>query len=228
MNKNSLLTLGIGFIAGAGLTWGYLNLAPNDLEPAQSQQSNTLLQKSHAQQSNSNEVTSNKVISAATEQAVILEQNESTTSTAFESQDIDALPLEEQVTQLKLQLIKQKSLMESVVKQLRAPNDVEAALQAQFDEQQRDEEWAYQIETALQDFLLTADLASIPDIVSAECRSSVCKFKLAAPTDNDSFDHTHWRELNDKLMKQELWLQFKRTTSTSSDTELTLLMATEL
>ena len=228
MNKNSLLTLGIGFIAGAGLTWGYLNLVPNDLEAAQTQQINTLLQKKHAQQSKSNEATPNKVIPAVTEEVVSLEQNENTTSTALEPQEIDELPLEEQVTQLKLQLAKQKSLMENVVKQLRAPNDVEAALQAQFDEQQRNEEWAYQTETALQDFLLTADLASIPDIVSAECKTSVCKFKLAAPTDNDSFDHTQWRELNDKLMKQKLWLQFKRTTSTSSDSELTLLMATEL
>ena len=228
MNKNSFLTLGVGFIAGVGLTWGYFNLVPNDLESAQAHQINTILQKKHAQQSKSNEATPNKVIPAVTEEVVSLEQNENTTSTALEPQEIYELPLEEQVTQLKLQLAKQKSLMENVVKQLRAPNDIEAALQAQFDEQQRNEEWAYQTETALQDFLLTADLASTPDIVTAECKTSVCKFKLAAPTDNDSFDHTQWRELNDKLMKQKLWLQFKRTTSTSSDTELTLLMATEL
>ncbi len=228
MNKNSLLTLGIGFIAGVGLTWGYFNLVPNDLEPDKLQQSNTLLQKTHTPQPTSHEVAANNTVPAVTQQAVSLEQNEKTTSTALEPQEIDGLPLEEQVTQLKLQLAKQKSLMENVVKQLRAPNDVEAALQAQFDEQQRNEEWAYQTETALQDFLLTADLTSMPDIVSAECKSSVCKFKLAAPTGNDTFDHTHWRELNDKLMKQEFWLQFKRTTSTSSDSELTLLMTTEL
>ncbi|KTF19437.1 hypothetical protein [Pseudoalteromonas sp. 10-33] len=228
MNKNNVLTLGVGFIAGVGLTWGYFNLASNDLEPDKLQQSNTLLQKTHTPQPTSHEVAANNTVPAVTQQAVSLEQNENTTSTALEPQEIDGLPLEEQVTQLKLQLAKQKSLMENVVKQLRAPNDVEAALQAQFDEQQRNEEWAYQTETALQDFLLTADLTSMPDIVSAECKSSVCKFKLAAPTGNDTFDHTHWRELNDKLMKQEFWLQFKRTTSTSSDSELTLLMTTEL
>lgn len=228
MNKNNFLTLGIGFIAGMGLTCGYFILASNDLEPDKLQQSNTLVQKTHAPEPKNNEVTVNNTVPAVTEQAVSLEQSETTTSTAFEPQEIDELPLEEQVVQLKLQLAKQKTLMESVEKKPPAPNDVEAALQAQFDEQQRNEEWAYQTETALQDFLLTADLASMPDIVSAECKSSVCKFKLAAPTGNDTFDHTHWRELNDKLMKQEFWLQFKRTTSTSSDSELTLLMTTEL
>ena len=228
MNKNNVLILGIGFIAGVGLTWGYFSLASNDLEPDKLQQSNTLLQKTHAPQPTSHEVTANNTVPVVTQQAVSLGQSETSASTAFEPQEIDELPLEEQVVQLKQELAKQKSLMESVVKQLRDPSDAQAALQAQFDEQQRNEEWAYQTETALQDFLLTADLASIPDIVSAECKTSVCKFKLAAPTDNDSFDHTQWRELNDKLMKQKLWLQFKRTTSTSSDTELTLLMATEL
>ena len=226
MNKNSLLTLGIGFIAGVGLTWSYFNLSSSDSTPAELQHADTKQQPHLVQPAKISEATAKRVVPAAPEQSARLEQKDN--SPKPDPQPLDELPLEEQVTQLKLQLAKQKSVMESVVKQLRAPNDAQAALQAQFDEQQRDEEWAYQTETALQDFLLTADLASIPDIVSAECKTSVCKFKLAAPTDNDSFDHTQWRELNDKLMKQELWLQFKRTTSTSSDTELTLLMATEL
>lgn len=226
MNKNNVLTLGVGFIAGVGLTWGYFSLASNDSTPAKVQHADTKQQTPLVQPAKISEATAKRVVPAAPEQSARLEQKD--ISPKPDPQLLDELPLEEQVTQLKLQLVKQKSVMESVVKQLRSPNDAQAALQAQFDEQQRDEEWAYQTETALQDFLLTADLASIPDIVSAECKTSVCKFKLAAPTDNDSFDHTQWRELNDKLMKQKLWLQFKRTTSTSSDTELTLLMATEL
>ena len=226
MNKNNVLTLGVGFIAGVGLTWGYFSLASSDSTPAKVQHADTKQQTPLVQPAKISEATAELVVPAAPEQSARLEQKD--ISPKPDPQPLDELPLEEQVTQLKLQLAQQKSVMESVVKQLRAPNDVQAALQAQFDEQQRDEEWAYQTETALQDFLLTADLASTPDIVTAECKTSVCKFKLAAPTDNDSFDHTQWRELNDKLMKQELWLQFKRTTSTSSDTELTLLMATEL
>ena len=226
MNKDNVLILGVGFIAGVGLTWGYFSLASNDSTPAKVQHADTKQQTPLVQPAKISEATAKRVVPAAPEQSARLEQKD--ISPKPDPQPLDELPLEEQVTQLKLQLAKQKSVMESVVKQLRSPNDAQAALQAQFDEQQRDEEWAYQTETALQDFLLTADLASTPDIVTAECKTSVCKFKLAAPTDNDSFDHTQWRELNDKLMKQELWLQFKRTTSTSSDTELTLLMATEL
>jgi len=226
MNKNNVLTLGVGFIAGVGLTWGYFSLTSSDSTPAKVQHADTKQQTPLVQPAKISEATAKRVVTAAPEQSARLEQKD--ISPKPDPQPLDELPLEEQVTQLKLQLAKQKSLMESVVKQLRDPSDAQAALQAQFDEQQRNEEWAYQTETALQDFLLTADLASTPDIVTAECKTSVCKFKLAAPTDNDSFDHTQWRELNDKLMKQELWLQFKRTTSTSSDTELTLLMATEL
>ncbi|MFT7568575.1 MAG: hypothetical protein ACI846_002901, partial [Pseudoalteromonas distincta] len=32
MNKNSLLALGIGFIAGVGLTWSYFNAASSHPE----------------------------------------------------------------------------------------------------------------------------------------------------------------------------------------------------
>ena len=226
MNKNNVLTLGVGFIAVVCLTWGYFSFASSDSTPAKVQHADTKQQTPLVQPAKISEATAKRVVTAAPEQSARLEQKD--ISPKPDPQLLDELPLEEQVTQLKLQLAKQKSLMESVVKQLRDPSDAQAALQAQFDEQQRNEEWAYQTETALQDFLLTADLALTPDIVTAECKTSVCKFKLAAPTDNDSFDHTQWRELNDKLMKQKLWLQFKRTTSTSSDTELTLLMATEL
>ncbi|MDO6634710.1 hypothetical protein Q4540_07545 [Pseudoalteromonas carrageenovora] len=228
MNKNSLLTLGIGFIAGVGLTWGYFNFTPNNLEPVKLQQSNALLQKTHAQQPKSSKVVANKVIPAVTEQAVSLEQNENITSTAFEPQEIDELPLEEQVVQLKQQLAEQKSTLKSVLKQMRGPSDFEQVLRDKFDEQVRDEEWAYRTEMALQDFLLTADLAIIPDVVSAKCKTTVCEFELAAPADNDAFGSAQWRELNDKLMKQEFWKQFVSSTSTSSDTKLSLLLSTEL
>jgi flagellar biosynthesis GTPase FlhF len=226
MNKNSLLTLGIGFIAGVGLTWSYFNLSSSDATPAKSQHADTKQQASFVQPVKSSEATAKRVVPAAPEQSARIEQKDNPSKP--DPQPLDELPLEEQVSQLKQQLAAQKALMKNAAQQLRDPSDAQAVLQAQFDEQIRNEEWAYQTEIALQDFLLTSDLSSIPEIVSAACKTTVCKFELAAPTDNDSFDHTQWRELNDKLMKQEFWLQFKRTTSTSSDTELTLLMATEL
>lgn len=226
MSKNSLLMLVIGFIAGVGLTWSYFNLASGNSKPAELQQVNSKQQAAPVVlQPKIAEV---KTQSAAPERGASLAQEEGLPLTNTNKQPVDELPLEEQVSQLKQQLAEQKTLMKNARQQLRAPSDAQAALQAQFDEQIRNEEWAYQTEIALQDFLLTSDLSATPEVVSAECKATVCKFELAAPTDNDSFDHTQWRELNDKLLKQEFWLQFKRTTSTSIDTELTLLMATEL
>ena len=45
------------------------------------------------------------------------------------------------------------------------------------------------IKTAMKDFLQIADLGITPELVSAQCKSSVCKFELAAPKDVDDFDH---------------------------------------
>ncbi|WP_024598634.1 hypothetical protein [Pseudoalteromonas sp. TAE56] len=226
MNKNSLLALGIGFIAGVGLTWSYFNAASSHPESVKSQQRYEKQQKLHTEQQ-SNEVLSN-ADSVVPEQVANTEPAEDTSPTDLEPQMLDELPLEEQVTQLKQQLAEQKATLKSVLKQMRGPSDFEKVLRDKFEKQTRDEEWAYRTEMALQDFLLTADLAIMPDIVSAKCKTTVCEFELAAPADNDTFGSAQWRELNDKLMKQEFWQQFKSTTSTSSDSELKLLLSTEL
>lgn len=226
MNKNSLLALGIGFIAGVGLTWSYFNAASSHPESVKSQPSYEKQQKLHTEQQ-SNEVLSN-ADSAVPEQVASIEPTEDTPTTNSETQMLDELPLEEQVTQLKQQLAEQKAALKSVLKKMRSPSDFEQILRDKFENQTRDEEWAYRTEMALQDFLLTADLSIIPDVVSAKCKKTVCEFELAAPTDNDTFGNAQWRELNDKLMEQEFWQQFKSTTSTSSDSELKMLLSTEL
>jgi hypothetical protein len=226
MNKNSLLALGIGFIAGVGLTWSYFNAASSHPESVKSQPSYEKQQKLHTEQQ-SNEVLSN-ADSAVPEQVASIEPAEDTPTTNSETQMLDELPLEEQVTQLKQQLAEQKAALKSVLKKMRSPSDFEQILRDKFEKQTRDEEWAYRTEMALQDFLLTADLSIIPDVVSAKCKKTVCEFELAAPTDNDTFGNAQWRELNDKLMEQEFWQQFKSTTSTSSDSELKMLLSTEL
>ena len=226
MNKNSLLALGIGFIAGVGLTWGYFNAASSHPESVKSQPSYEKQQKLHTEQQ-SNEVLSN-ADSAVPEQVASIEPAEVSPTTNSETQMLDELPLEEQVTQLKQQLAEQKAALKSVLKKMRGPSDFEQILRDKFENQTRDEEWAYRTEMALQDFLLTADLSIIPDVVSAKCKKTVCEFELAAPTDNDTFGNAQWRELNDKLMEQEFWQQFKSTTSTSSDSELKMLLSTEL
>ena len=226
MNKNSLLALGIGFIAGVGLTWSYFNAASSHPESVKSQPSYEKQKKLHTEQQ-SNEVLSN-ADSAVPEQVASIEPAEVSPTTNSETQMLDELPLEEQVTQLKQQLAEQKAALKSVLKKMRGPSDFEQILRDKFENQTRDEEWAYRTEMALQDFLLTADLSIIPDVVSAKCKKTVCEFELAAPTDNDTFGNAQWRELNDKLMEQEFWQQFKSTTSTSSDSELKMLLSTEL
>ncbi|MBB1346425.1 hypothetical protein [Pseudoalteromonas sp. SG45-2] len=226
MNKNSLLALGIGFIAGVGLTWSYFNAASSHPESVKSQPSYEKQKKLHTEQQ-SNEVLSN-ADSAVPEQVASIEPAEISSTTNSETQMLDDLPLEEQVTQLKQQLAEQKAALKSVLKKMRGPSDFEQILRDKFENQTRDEEWAYRTEMALQDFLLTADLSIIPDVVSAKCKKTVCEFELAAPTDNDTFGNAQWRELNDKLMEQEFWQQFKSTTSTSSDSELKMLLSTEL
>ncbi|MBB1331293.1 MULTISPECIES: hypothetical protein [Pseudoalteromonas] len=226
MNKNSLLALGIGFIAGVGLTWSYFNAASSHPESVKSQPSYEKQKKLHTEQQ-SNEVLSN-ADSAVPEQVASIEPAEVSPTTNSETQKLDELPLEEQVTQLKQQLAEQKAALKSVLKKMRDPSDFEQILRDKFENQTRDEEWAYRTEMALQDFLLTADLSIIPDVVSAKCKKTVCEFELAAPTDNDTFGNAQWRELNDKLMEQEFWQQFKSTTSTSSDSELKMLLSTEL
>jgi len=226
MNKNSLLALGIGFIAGVGLTWSYFNAASSHPESVKSQPSYEKQKKLHTEQQ-SNEVLSN-ADSAVPEQVASIEPAEVSPTTNSETQMLSELPLEEQVTQLKQQLAEQKAALKSVLKKMRSPSDFEQILRDKFENQTRDEEWAYRTEMALQDFLLTADLSIIPDVVSAKCKKTVCEFELAAPTDNDTFGNAQWRELNDKLMEQEFWQQFKSTTSTSSDSELKMLLSTEL
>lgn len=226
MNKNSLLALGIGFIAGVGLTWSYFNAASSHPESVKSQPSYEKQQKLHTEQQ-SNEVLSN-ADSVVPEQVASIGPAEDTPTTNSETQMLDELPLEEQVTQLKQQLAEQKAALKSVLKKMRSPSDFEQILRDKFEKQTRDEEWAYRTEMALQDFLLTADLSIIPDVVSAKCKKTVCEFELAAPTGNDRFGNAQWRELNDKLMEQEFWQQFKSTTSTSSDSELKMLLSTEL
>ena len=187
MNKNSLLALGIGFIAGVGLTWSYFNAASSHPESVKSQPSYEKQQKLHTEQQ-SNEVLSN-ADSAVPEQVASIEPTEDTPTTNSETQMLDELPLEEQVTQLKQQLAEQKAALKSVLKKMRSPSDFEQILRDKFENQTRDEEWAYRTEMALQDFLLTADLSIIPDVVSAKCKKTVCEFELAAPTDNLSLIH---------------------------------------
>lgn len=217
MIKNSLWSLLLAFIAGVTLATGYFFLTA----PTPSQQ--------HT------DVESIQTHPKVSRESIEVAQIDILPTVKVEKQPVDSdlgsehskEQLQQQVNELKQALAVQKATVKNYQKQLRAPSDFEQVLLDKFEEQTRNEEWAYRTETALKDFLLTADLTVAPELVSAECKTSVCKFELVAPEDNDAFDHTQWRELNDKLVKQEFWQQFKASTSTSSDESFKLLLSTE-
>lgn len=217
MIKNSPLSLLLAFIAGITFASGYFFLtAPT---PSQQQTDVDLIK---AQSKLSKEPVEVAQISLLPTMQVEKQFADSDLGSGHSKEQ-----LQQQVKELEHALAVQKATVKSYQKQLRAPSDFEQVLLDKFDEQTRNEEWAYRTETALQDFLITADLTITPELVSAQCKTSVCKFELVAPKDNDEFDHRQWRELNDKLVKQEFWQQFKTSTSSSSDDDLKLLLSTE-
>ncbi|NMM40037.1 hypothetical protein [Pseudoalteromonas arctica] len=221
MSKNNPLSLLLAFIAGVVLTWGYFTLSSDETTPVTTTQTQVLEQKV-------------KIMPASTVAAEldIVSQSQQVTEITSSAQDAsaqttDEQPLEEQLQQLNHELARQRALVKRYEKQSQAPSDFEQALLDKFTKQSRNEEWAYRTETAMKDFLQIADLGITPELVSAQCKSSLCKFELAAPKDVDDFDHTQWRELNDKLVQQDFWQQFKLSTSKSSDRDFSLLLSTE-
>lgn len=219
MNKYKPFSLALAFIAGVVLTWGYFKLNSEVAAPVSTAQTQVVAQEVKILPSN----TVASELDTVSEPQQIAEVAEAIDTT----QTSDEQPLEEQLQQLKHELAQQRALVKRYEKQAQAPSDFEQALLNKFEQQNRNEEWAYRTETAMKDFLQTADLSVDPELISAQCKSSVCKFELAAPKDIEDFDHTQWRELNDQLVKQEFWQQFTVSTSKSSDRDFSLLLATE-
>jgi dsDNA-binding SOS-regulon protein len=226
MKKNTLLILILGFLAGVSSTWGYFNLTTAAPAKSATTEVDDEAPEVNQPQGNAN-INKSQGIITATDGVVSLEKTHETDLNSVTPNSADELPLEEQVIELKQQLAKQKAAMNRILKQQRGPAAAEAALQDKFDDQIRDEEWAYKTETALRDFLFTSGMTFTPDVVVAKCKTTVCKFKLAAPADIEGFDHTQWRELDNKLIKQDFWKQFKRSSSKLDDSEFTLLLSTE-
>lgn len=219
MIKNSPLSLLLAFITGIIIASGYFLLtAPVSYEQDTEKKHIQSISKASLNRSEPIQTVALDVAETSVQQTEINSNNDNANVTE---------QLQLQVVALKRELATQKAAVKSYQKQLQGPSDFEQMLLDKFDQQKRDEEWAYRTEVALQDFLITADLTIAPELVSAECKTSVCKFELVAPQGNEEFDHRQWRELNDKLVKQAFWQQFKTSTSTSSDDDFKLLLSTE-
>ncbi|MEI8644678.1 hypothetical protein P4S60_03295 [Pseudoalteromonas sp. Hal040] len=138
--------------------------------------------------------------------------------------------LEQQVAELKLQVENQQAVIASYRSSAIPPQQIDSHLDelyTLFEEQARDEAWAYQVETAMSDFLIMADLPVQPQLSVSSCKSSVCQFKLLQPEGSDDLPSHYWRNLTDKMMEQSWWKQFKFTSTTSSDDSLTIIASTQ-
>jgi len=138
--------------------------------------------------------------------------------------------LEQQVAELKLQIENQQAVIASYRSSAIPPQQIDSHLDELYtllEEQSRDEAWAYQVETAMSDFLIMADLPVQPQLSVSSCKSSVCQFKLLQPEGVDDLPSHYWRNMTDKMMEQSWWKQFKFTSTTSSDDSLTIIASTQ-
>jgi hypothetical protein len=138
--------------------------------------------------------------------------------------------LEQQVAELKLQVQNQQAVIASYRSSAIPPQQIDSHLEELYtllEEQSRDEAWAYQVETAMSDFLIMADLPVQPQLSVSSCKSSVCQFKLLQPEGVDDLPSHYWRNMTDKMMEQSWWKQFKFTSTTSSDDSLTIIASTQ-
>ena len=138
--------------------------------------------------------------------------------------------LEQQVAELKLQVENQQAVIASYRSSAIPPQQIDSHLDELYtllEEQSRDEAWAYQVETAMSDFLIMADLPVQPQLSVSSCKSSVCQFKLLQPEGVDDLPSHYWRNMTDKMMEQSWWKQFKFTSTTSSDDSLTIIASTQ-
>jgi len=218
--NNELITRLLAFMAGVVLTASYFILTDSiDSQRAQVIPHAPASLSSDSDQSSQQQANVKPIVLA---EDIARPESESSQASA---------ELAAQITELKQQLAQQQSQTQQYKAQLtrayNEPSDLQQELQDRFEQEPRNEQWAYNVETAVNDFLITADLAIAPILESGECKTTICKFKLLAPEDSSNFDHTTWRELNDKLIKQPWWQQFKMTTSQSSDGHYSFVVSTE-
>jgi hypothetical protein len=135
--------------------------------------------------------------------------------------------LEQQIAQLTQTIQLQKvRLAHYETTLMDMPDDSFERLEVLFSEQPRNEAWAYKIETALSDFVVTMDLSPQPQMISMHCKSTVCQFKLATIIDS-AHSADYWRNVSDALNNQPWWRQFVYTTVIHNNNEITYTVSTQ-
>nr|WP_193987719.1 hypothetical protein [Lelliottia steviae] len=138
--------------------------------------------------------------------------------------------LKQQIAELELQVESQQAVIARYRTNALTSDEIDSHLDQLYTllaQQERNETWAYQVETAMSDFLIMADLPIQPNVSVSKCKSSVCQFKLQRPDDVAALPEHYWRNITDDLMLQSWWKQFKYTSTTSSDDELVIVVSTD-
>ncbi|MBS3798194.1 hypothetical protein [Pseudoalteromonas sp. BDTF-M6] len=142
-------------------------------------------------------------------------------ATLAESTDAeDEEPNSEEAAQLAQQLAQAKQEIRVLQRALKGPEEMESQLQQLFEQEARDESWAYLTETQTSDFVFSEGFADKVALDKVQCKSTVCRIEFSALEGTTLDPQTDWRQLQSRLDKQPWWRQFQRTSAVSSDGSL--------
>ncbi|WP_105188203.1 hypothetical protein [Pseudoalteromonas sp. T1lg48] len=126
----------------------------------------------------------------------------------------------EETAQLAQQLAQAKQEIKVLQRALKGPEEMESQLQQLFEQEARDESWAYLTETQTSDFVFSEGFADKVALDKVQCKSTVCRIEFSALEGVTLDPRTDWRQLQSRLDKQPWWRQFQRTSAVSSDGSL--------
>ena len=137
-------------------------------------------------------------------------------------QPMDAANNTSDIDTLRRELAAAKQTIATYKHILDAPSDMEAELKERFTHQERDEAWAYDVETKVSDFVYSQGLAYKIKLDTAQCKQTVCRLQFSAQEDVELDPRDDWHNIQNTLMEQPWWQQFHRTNSRSSEAGLNL------
>ncbi|WP_105255709.1 hypothetical protein [Pseudoalteromonas sp. T1lg75] len=127
---------------------------------------------------------------------------------------------DQDVAQLEGQLAQAQQQIKVLQRALKGPEEMETQLQQLFEQETRDENWAYLTETQTSDFVYSEGFADKVALEKVQCKSTVCRIEFSTLEGAELDPRTGWRQLQSRLDKQPWWRQFQRTSSVSSDGSL--------
>lgn len=130
--------------------------------------------------------------------------------------------LNSEVASLKTQLDKAKIVIELLNGVGDSPEGMAKSMKETFKSEQRNEQWASDLELKLNDFIYNQGLSNSIKLDQAQCKSSMCRIEFSILPEVEFSPYMNWQTVLGKLRAQPWWYQFSRTQSRSNDTNLTL------